>query len=125
VQPGVEPQKLAGGELLVNERAIRDETERGFRQLRLGGPIVVIPDDTTRGWLQQPGDHSQRRRLAGAIGTEKAMNLAGLNVERHAIARGKPAVLLYEMLDRNHGVFLWELNERGFSQRLNQQQSAV
>ena len=35
VEPAVEAQELAGGELLVDERAIGNEAERRFRRLRL------------------------------------------------------------------------------------------
>src|ERR1051325_9014453 len=47
--------------------------------------------------VQQPGDHPERRRLAGPIGPREAVDLAGLNVERSAVDGGEAAVLLDEI----------------------------
>src|SRR4029079_6843476 len=120
----MEAQELTRGELLVNERTIRDEPQRRLRQLRINGDVVAVHDDATRGWFQQPRDHAQRRGLAGTIGSEKTVYLTGLHVEGDVIDCGKPAVLLHEMLDRDHWVFLRSLRERGLSQSRNEQQSA-
>ena len=100
VQARVEPQELAGRELLVDERAVGNEPERGLRELRLGGGIMAVHDDASRGRLQQAGDHPQRRRLARAVRPEEAVNLARLHVERDVVNRRELAVLLDQVVER-------------------------
>ena len=87
VEAGVEAQELAGRELLVDERPIGNEAERRLRRLGLRSrswPLTTMRPD---GRLQQAGNHPHRRRLAGAVGPEEAVNLAGLNGERDAVDR--------------------------------------
>ena len=54
--------------------------------------------------LEQARDHPQRRRLSGAVGTEEAVDFAGLHVEAYAVDGRELAVRLDEIVDRNrHG----------------------
>ena len=102
VEAPVKPQELAGGELLVDERPIGDESERRLRELRLRGDVVPVDHDAAGGRLQQPGDHAERRRLSRAVRAEEAVNLSRLDVEADAVDRGELAVLLDEIVDGNH-----------------------
>ena len=54
---------------------------RAFRRFGLGLEIVAVDEDAARRRLQQPGNHPHRRRLAGAVGPEEAVNFARLDVE--------------------------------------------
>ena len=84
VQAAVKAQELAGGELLVDERAVGDEAEGGLG--RLGVVREVVPVRSTMrpdGGLQQPGDHADRRRLAGTVRTEEAVDLSRRHLDRH------------------------------------------
>ena len=87
-------QELAGRQLLVDERPIGDEAERRLRALRArvarSWPLTRMRPGRR---LQQPGDHPERRRLAGAVRAEEAVDLAGLDVEADAVDRGERAVL--------------------------------
>ena len=52
--------------------------------------------------LQEPGDDADAGRLAGAIRAEKAVNLAGRDVQRHAVNGGEVAVALHQIFDGDH-----------------------
>src|SRR5205807_9326980 len=56
-------------------------------------------DHTGRGQLQ-PRDHSQQGGLAGAAGPEHASDLAGRDVQVHALERGR--VALVRAVDAEH-----------------------
>ena len=76
VEAAVKAQELTGGQLLVDERPIGNEAERRLGVLRLRREIVTIDEHAPGRRLQQPGDHPQRRRLAGAVRAEEAVDLA-------------------------------------------------
>ena len=44
VQAAMKSQEFAGGELLVEKRAIGNESERSFRALGIDGQIVAVDD---------------------------------------------------------------------------------
>ena len=89
VEPAVEAQELAGRQLLVDERPIGNEAERRLGGLGLGRHVVAVDDDAPGGRLQQPRNHPQRRRLAGAVRAEEAVDLARRDVEADAVDRGE------------------------------------
>ena len=64
--------------------------------------IVTVDDDAAGSRLQQPGDHADARRLAGAVRTEEAVNLPGRHAQRDAVDRREAAVALDEILDGDH-----------------------
>ena len=78
VEPAVKAQELAGRQLLVDERPIGNEAERRLGRFGLGRQIVAVDEDAAGGRLQQPGNHADRRRLAGAVRAEEAVDLARL-----------------------------------------------
>ena len=82
VEAAVEAQELAGGELLVDERPVGDEAERRLRRLGRRRQVVAVDEDPAGGGLEQPGDHPDRRGLAGAVGAEEAVDLPRRHVER-------------------------------------------
>ena len=53
----------------------------------------VVPQDRcpTAGGSQQGGDHAQRRRLAGTVGTEQAVDDAGGDLQVEAVDGGEGA----------------------------------
>jgi hypothetical protein len=46
---------------------------------------LAFEQDVTAVWRVEPAEAVEERRLAGAVGTDQAGDLAGKNVERHAI----------------------------------------
>ena len=53
----------------------------------------VVPQDRrpTAGGRQQGGDHAQRRRLAGSVGAEQAVDDAGGNLQIQGVDGGEGA----------------------------------
>jgi hypothetical protein len=49
--------------------------------------------------LRQANDRVDRRRLAGAVGAEKAEELAGFDAQRNAVDGSEVAVALNELVD--------------------------
>jgi hypothetical protein len=87
----VEAQKLGGRQLLVEERAVRDEAERALGFLGLGREVVAVDRNAARGRLQQTGDHPDRGGLAGAVRAQEAVDLARPHVEADAVDRAERA----------------------------------
>jgi hypothetical protein len=50
-------------------------------------------DDLRIVGAEKAGDRAQRRRLAGAVGTEQRHDLGGRNAKRHTLDRGRDAVV--------------------------------
>src|SRR6185436_679380 len=94
VQSAVKTEEFAGGELLVDERTVRDVPQRRFRRLGMRGKVVIVHHDAARGRLEQPRNHPQGRGLSSAVRTEKAVDLPRLHVEADAVDGGELAVLL-------------------------------
>jgi hypothetical protein len=61
--------------------------------------IVAENPDRAAARARQPGDRIDRRRLAGAVGPEKAKKLAGVDSQRDAVDRGEATVPLDEAGD--------------------------
>src|SRR5438105_11132031 len=93
VESRVKLEELSRGELLVDERAIRDEAERGFRELGLLRDVMAVDLNASRRRLEQPRNHPERRRLAGAVRTQLAVDPAPQAVERGALDGGDISVL--------------------------------
>src|SRR6185436_2335307 len=69
---------------------------------RLIGDIVTVNfDDAARG-RHVAGNHPHCGCFAGAVGTEKAEDLALFNLERYPVDRGLGGVALGQILNRNH-----------------------
>jgi hypothetical protein len=64
----------------------------------------LLTQDRSRGRLQQPGDHPDRRRLAGAVGAEEAVDSPRQDLETDAVHRGERPVSLDEIGNGNHRV---------------------
>ena len=54
VEPGVEAEELARGQLLVDERAIGDEAERRLRRLGFGCEVVTVDEDAAGVGFSRP-----------------------------------------------------------------------
>ena len=87
VEPAVKAQELPRRELLVDERPIGNEPERGLGGLGAGRQIVAVDEHAAGRRPQQPGDHPDGRRLSGAVRSQETVNLTRLDVEAHAVDR--------------------------------------
>src|SRR5215470_199740 len=64
VEPAVEAEELARGELVVDEGPVGDEPQRRLRRLGARGEVLTVDHDPAGGGLEQAGDDADRRRLA-------------------------------------------------------------
>src|SRR5438876_7062567 len=105
-------QEFAGRELFVDERPIGNESQRRLRALGIRGHVVAIHQDPARRRLQQPRDDPNGGRLARTVRSEKAVNLPRRHVEADVVHRGGGAVLLDEILNRDHLLIAWGATPR-------------
>src|SRR5689334_13103168 len=71
---------------------------------RLIGNIVTVDLDDPARSRHVSGDHPHRGSFAGAVGTEKAEDLALLNLERYPVDGGLGGIAFGQILNRNHCV---------------------
>ena len=81
VEAADEAQELLGGELVVEEGLVGDVAEQRLGRLGLAREIVTAEQHLAAARLEQADHHADRRRLAGAVGAEKAEDLTGRDLE--------------------------------------------
>src|SRR5690606_19318366 len=82
-----EAEILARGELGVDREVLRDEADAAPDGHVLGSDRLARDGDRSGVGADEPGDHGDRRGLAGAVGTEQTVGLTRSNVERDAVDR--------------------------------------
>jgi len=91
------------GEVLEEVRLIGHECQPASGFERVLDQVVAVDADAAGGRAQNAGEGSQRRGLAGAVGTDQPDDLAGGDGERQVVDRGERAgggrVGASEMLD--------------------------
>ena len=95
-------QILLGGELaedalLLGE--IAHAAVAGALEHRPMGDLLVIEEDAPGVGDHHPAGHAETRRLAGAVGPEKADDLPLLDVEIDTVDHSAPAVILHQAFD--------------------------
>src|SRR5581483_10297586 len=81
---GVERQDLACGQREIKIVALRDDADQPLHFGLLLPDFVVADEGLSTGCAHASCDDADRGRLACAIGTEKAEDLSGLDLERKA-----------------------------------------
>src|SRR5688500_10859358 len=99
-----ELQEFAAREFFINERPIGDEAELHLRDDGIHRDVDAADLDAAARGTQNAGDHPEGRRLAGAIGAEKAEQLAARHFQVDARDGGEVSVLLGELCDFDHRV---------------------
>ena len=87
-QPGDEFQIFARRELVVDHRLVGNPRHDPLRRDRIGERIDAADADRAGVGPKQPGDHPQRRRLAGAVGADQGVKLTGAHREIETVDRG-------------------------------------
>jgi hypothetical protein len=86
-QPGDEFQIFPRRELVVDHRLVGDPRRDPLRRHRIGERIDAGDMDRAGVGPRQPGDHAQRRGLAGAVRSEQRIKLAGAHGEVETVDR--------------------------------------
>ena len=84
VQAALEDELGAAGDLAVGAPRLADVTDPVADPVLLRGQVAARHARGAAAGRQKGGEHTQRRRLAGAVGAEKAEDLAGAHVEVYA-----------------------------------------
>ena len=79
VQAGLEIQYLPAGLAFVERRFLQGDADANANRSRIGNDVVAGHRGPPRGGLQQGAQHPHRGALASAVGTEKSIDLAGVD----------------------------------------------
>ena len=101
--PGV-MQIVGGGEIVVEADLIRQVADAPLDRQRLAHRIVPHHPRLAAADLGEAEQHQDGGGLAGAIRPEQAENLARRDGKRHAVDRGRIAVVLGEAVRLDDGV---------------------
>ena len=85
VDAAKEHQVLARREAHVQGHLLGDQAHLGLDLVGVGLEVQAIHGDLAAAGLEQPGEHRNRRRLAGAVGAQQAKHLAPRYLERDAL----------------------------------------
>ncbi len=87
-QPGDEFQIFARREFFVDHRLVGDPRHDPFRRNRIGERVDAAHANRAGVGAKQAGDHPQRRGLAGAVGADQRIKLAGTHRQVETVDRG-------------------------------------
>ena len=94
-----EPDVLIDGQRLVEREALRHVADAALDCLGIARDVDAADDGRAGGRPQQTAQHADGGRLAGAVGAEKAEDLAGFDVERQLIDGRERAEPARELVD--------------------------
>ena len=97
-EPGNESEVLDRRELVVEQRLVGDPGDHPLRRHRVGERVHAENLDAAGVGLQQADDHPQRRRLAGAVGAEQAVEFPRADGQVET-ADGRPVETLRDPAD--------------------------
>jgi hypothetical protein len=83
----LDAQRLAHAEEGVEHQLLRHDAQRAARRGVVGHHVVAHHVARPLGGAGQAGQDRDERGLAGAVGAQQAEELAGLDVEAHAVQR--------------------------------------
>ena len=85
---------LAAGEQRVERGLLERGADRRAHRGALAHDVVARHARRARGGRQQRREHQHGRRLAGAVGAEEAVDLAGLDAQVDAVDGARPVLEL-------------------------------
>src|SRR5882672_10587176 len=98
VQPGVEAQVLVHGEVLVQAEALGHVADALLDPLRLGGEVVAHHRPAAAAGVEDPAQHADGGRLAGAVRPQHSEDLAVVDAERDVLDGDELAEAAGELL---------------------------
>src|SRR5207248_2715080 len=104
VDEGMEVEILAAGQLVIEGRVLEHQPDPLPYARRITHDVDARNPRAARGRAQQSAEHRDGRRLARAVGAEKAEYLARLHVEVDTPDRLDVAVLLHEAAGLDHSL---------------------
>jgi hypothetical protein len=95
-------EQLGTREPVEQAHAVRQDADPGLGRRRVGPDVVAQQERLAGVGAQQADGHGQGGRLAGAVGTEQAVERAGRNVEAH-VGDGELGVEVLDQTAQRHG----------------------
>ena len=114
-----ELQKFVAAELFIDERPVGNKAGDRLGLLRVGHDVMAVEQNLARGGFEDAHHDADRRRLAGAVGAEKAEDFTGRHFEIESVDRGELAVVLGQVDELNHDNFGFSILDFGLSEREN------
>src|SRR5205814_6167495 len=101
VQGAPEPDVLIDSERLVQRKFLRHVADPPLDRFRVAADVNAADDGRSGGRLEQPAQHADGCRLAGAICAEKTEDLSTLDVEADAVDSREASEQAREVADDN------------------------
>jgi hypothetical protein len=102
-QPGIDAKIVLEREMLPEPERFGEKSNLRAERRAIGACERLPADAHAAGRRRnQPAEHPQRRRLAGAVGTEQPEHFARLDLERHVLHRSAVAETPGDPVRRNH-----------------------
>jgi hypothetical protein len=92
-------QILAHGQVVIEAEALGHVADPALDLVGAGADVESEAGATARIRGQQPAQHADRRRLAGAVGAEEAVNGSALHLQRQVAHHLAPAERLAKAFD--------------------------
>ena len=99
VDAAEKPDVLIDGQPLVERKPLRHVADPALDAFRIAPDVDAADRGRAAGRLEQPAQHADRRRLAGAVAAQEPEDLALLHVERQIVDRDELAEPAGEMAD--------------------------
>src|SRR5690606_19433629 len=93
---GVSAQVLRDGEVAIERVVLRADADHAFELVAMLREVAAVVLDDAGVGLDEPVEHAERRRLAGAVGPEQSQDLAGAALELERVDHAPAAVALHE-----------------------------
>jgi len=103
VNPVEEFDVLFDGEIVVQRKFLRHVADVAADLLRLGGDVIALHGCLARRGRQQAAEDPDRRGLAGAVGAEETVDLAGRDGEVETVEGGDVAERLHQAFGMDDG----------------------
>ena len=81
MQRALHPQELAAGHQRVDRGLLERDADRAADLVGLVNHVVARDEGRAGGWAEEGGEDADEGGLAGAVGAEKAVDLAGVDLE--------------------------------------------
>ena len=99
VHLSLDREVLADGQVLVGRLRLGNRADRAPHGGPVGDDVVALDTGAARGRRQERRQHPDEGRLAGAVGAEQAVDLAGLDGEGHGVVGDEVAEAFGQPLD--------------------------
>src|SRR5579863_3108625 len=103
IQMSLMPEVLGRGQLHINTLRLENYANLPPQIVRITRDIEAHDRSASPDRNHQRGEDAKQRGLAAAIGSQQPEKFGVTNIKRHAVQSSAVAVMMNNILDRNHG----------------------